>query len=540
MSALDHLRDRLGDRYRIERELGRGGMGAVYLARDLRLDRPVALKVLPAQLATVPALRERFLRETRTAASFSHPNLVPVYAVEEADDLLAYAMGYIEGENLAERVGRAGPLTVRETVKLLQDVAYALAYAHGRGVVHRDIKPDNIMIERATGRALVMDCGIARSIAAPSDTAGLTRVGEIVGTPEYMSPEQAAGDAVDGRSDLYALGLTAYFALTGRVAMAAESTGKVLARQIAEAAPPMRTVRADLPVALTEAIDRCLAKDPAARFPNAESLVEALDAAQLTAPEIPLPVRLFAQEAGTLSMILIFGAIFIVFLLQVADSDDVLLPVVMLFGVLLTRALQTFSDARRLASGGFAPEAVRRGLAAVLAERATRREELRGDVRTARARRRTLIAAVLQLVMAVIMILAAFAFRVPVGDGYRLLRPGMALSLTGVVLLGVSLVLILKSPFRMSVGERLFRLVWLGPIGGGFVRLAGRGTGRRARDGRSEPAGRDGIVRDARHEHMESRAFAVQDDAVAALERRVAALERWRAEGSGTGSASAR
>src|SRR5688572_33220922 len=213
----------LGDRYRIERELGRGGMGAVYLARDLRLDRPVALKVLPPEFAANGALRERFLRETRTAASFSHPNIVPVHAVEERDGLLAFAMGYVEGESVADRVRRAGPLDVRAIVRLLQDIGYALAYAHGRGVVHRDIKPDNIMLERATGRALLMDFGIARTIAAkveaPNVTRGLTRVGEVVGTAEYMSPEQASADVVDGRSDLYSLGLVALFALTGRPAI---------------------------------------------------------------------------------------------------------------------------------------------------------------------------------------------------------------------------------------------------------------------------------------------------------------------------------
>lgn len=136
-------------RYRIERELGRGGMGAVYLARDLKLDRSVALKVLPPEFGTNAALRERFLRETRTAASFSHPNIVPVHAVEEHDGVLAFAMGFVEGESVAERVKRQGPLDSRAVARMLTDVAYALAYAHGRGVVHRDIKPDNIMIERA-------------------------------------------------------------------------------------------------------------------------------------------------------------------------------------------------------------------------------------------------------------------------------------------------------------------------------------------------------------------------------------------------------
>jgi eukaryotic-like serine/threonine-protein kinase len=169
-------------------------MGAVYLARDLKLDRPVALKVLPPEFAANSALRERFLRETRTAASFSHPNIVPVHSVEEHDGVLAFAMGFVEGESLAERVKRQGAMDARSVARMLTDVAYALAYAHGRGVVHRDIKPDNIMIERATGRALLMDFGISRSISgATVEVAGLTRVGEVVGTPEYMSPEQATG-----------------------------------------------------------------------------------------------------------------------------------------------------------------------------------------------------------------------------------------------------------------------------------------------------------------------------------------------------------
>ncbi|MFN9204496.1 MAG: serine/threonine-protein kinase [Gemmatimonas sp.] len=220
----------MAHRYRLDRVLGRGGMGTVYLAHDMRLDRPVALKVLPPEFAAVPDLRERFLRETRLAAGFSHPNIVPVFAVEEGEDVLAFAMGFVEGESLAARVAREGPLPQRELVRLLQDVAYALAYAHGRGVVHRDITPDNIMIERATGRALVMDFGIARAITPVSEARGLTRVGEVVGTPEYMSPEQATGEPLDGRADLYSLGLVAWFALTGRIAMDGDSTQRILVR----------------------------------------------------------------------------------------------------------------------------------------------------------------------------------------------------------------------------------------------------------------------------------------------------------------------
>jgi hypothetical protein len=534
MTSLEQLRTRLGERYRIERELGRGGMGAVYLARDLRLDRPVALKVLPAEYAALPALRERFLRETKTAAGFSHPNIVPVYTIEEDEDLLAYAMGFVEGETLAERVRRAGTLSVRETVKLLQDVGYALAYAHGRGVVHRDIKPDNIMLERATGRALVMDFGIARAIAAaPDPKAGLTRVGEVVGTPEYMSPEQATGENIDGRSDLYSLGLTAWFALTGQPAMSGDSTGRILARQISETLPLMITVRTDLPPALAETIDRCLAKDPDARFPNAEGLVEALDEAQLAAPEIPLAVRMFAQEASTLSWVLIAGVIVSLVLFDTAQTGNIdnMLPSVTILAVLVTRVLQAMSEARRLAVSGFTPDEVRRGLAAVMDERATRRLELRADERTRRARRRTLGWAVLILAMSIGMIRFALTFRTEYAPrAYTISRPGTVLVLSGFALVGMGMVLLLRSPFRMPVGERIFRAVWLGPVGRGLLRVAGRGLG--STGGRAS-ASAPGTARATRVPPPTSAAPAPVVDAagdrITALETRLAELERWRA-----------
>jgi serine/threonine-protein kinase len=535
MTSLSELQPRLGERYEIERELGRGGMGAVYLARDVKLGRPVALKVLPAEFATATALRDRFLRETRMAASFSHPNIVPVYAVEESDDFLAYVMGYIEGESLAERVRRAGPLSVREVVRLLQDVGYALAYAHGRGIVHRDIKPDNIMIERATSRALVMDFGVSRMIAAPDDgaNAGLTRVGEVVGTAEYMSPEQATGDRVDGRSDLYSLGLTAYYALTGRVAMAAESTGKALVKQITETLAPMSSVRPDLPPALADAIDRCLMKDPAARFARAEELVEALDAAQLMAPEVPVPIRLFAQEAGTLSLVIVMGVLLAYFMARALiasdkDSVDVLIPVVMLTAVLITRVVQTFGEARRLAVSGFSPDAVHRGLVAVLAERRTRREELRADPSARRMRQRTLGFLALSPFVMAGMIWWSLTFRHQLGPRkFQTDLPGVVLLFGAIILFGVSLGLLLRSPFRMPIGERLFRIVWLGPIGRAFIGLAGRGLARQS-DG-------SGVSRAVvARPHQQATAPAPQapavhaPDRVAALEMRVAELERWR------------
>ena len=548
--SLDAIRRSLGDRYSLERELGRGGMGTVYLARDIRLDRPVALKILLPEFAAQAGLRDRFLRETRTAASFSHPNIVPVYAVEESADHLAYAMGLVEGETLTERVARAGPLPVRELVRIMKDVAHALAYAHGRGVVHRDIKPDNVMLERATGRALVLDFGISRSMSYTAPASGLTRVGEVVGTPEYMSPEQASGDVVDGRSDLYALGLTAYYAATGKIAMTGESTQKILVRQLTERVPPIENLRTDLPPALARAIDRCVEKDPADRFATAEALVEEIDAAQLAEPEIPLPVRLFAGELSTLSL-----AVIIILMLMWSGVEtqrnahmaflDTMLPAALMLAILVTRLLTTMSEGRRLAVMGFSATDVMEGIRRVIAERVTRRQELRADPDVRRARRTTLSWAVGMLAASLVMIFGARAMREQIGPMmYRSSVAGTTIAFSGIGLLGASLVLLAKSPFRTPPTERLFRIVWLGPIGRGFVWLSMRGA-------RSNISGRHAPPRPplVRGDGSDSRSTATPaprveqlrptlqtgalpshkvDDPLAGLEARVGELERWR------------
>ena len=533
-TELDAIRRALGERYTLERELGRGGMGTVYLARDLRLDRLVALKVLPTEFASETALRDRFLRETRTAASFSHPNIVPVYAVEQTDDVLAYAMGFVEGETLAERVARVGPLAVREIVRMLQDVGYGLAYAHGRGVVHRDIKPDNVMLERATGRALVMDFGISRTMTHVVQSSSLTRVGEVVGTPEYMSPEQASGDVVDGRSDLYALGLTAHFAATGRTAVTGESTQKILVKQLTEAVQPIAAARPDLPPTLADAIDRCVMKDPAHRFATAEALVDAIDVAQLSEPDIPLPVRLFAGELGTLSLATLLG-LFVLWILVTSTATgslDNAIMVVLILAMLFTRMLTTLSEARRLAVAGFSDDEVVRGLSRVVAERSSRRQELRADAETIHRRRVTLGWSIAMLVMGLTMVQFAYGMRVQLGPHQYGNGPvGVALFVTGVSLLGISAVLLLKSPFSMPPGERLFRLVWLGPLGHAFVRFAGRNVrvsvrGQAVRrSAATPPPVRLAAVAPSTLEQPKNGAAP---DRLVDLEQRVTALEHWR------------
>lgn len=285
----------MAGRYSLERELGRGGMGVVYLAREVRLDRPVAIKLLPPSKASDPRLRERFLREARTAAKLSHPNIIPIHAVEEIGEFVFFAMAYVEGETLTERVRSRGPLPPSEASRLVRDVAWALAYAHGQGVIHRDVKPDNILLEN-TGRVLVADFGIASAVAG----AGALTTGEVVGTPEFMSPEQALGEVVDARSDLYSLGIVGFFACSGTLPFEAEQATDVLAKQVTEPAPPLTSVAPMLPRRLAQAIDRCLAKDPEERPAGPAALAEQLSHALEQRRELPVALRAFVKHDARL------------------------------------------------------------------------------------------------------------------------------------------------------------------------------------------------------------------------------------------------
>jgi hypothetical protein len=279
----------LAGRYSLERELGRGGMGIVYLARDLRLERVVAIKLLPPERGAAP-LRERFLREARTAAGLSHPHIIPIHAVDEIGDFVFFVMSFVDGETLGARVRRDGALKPHDTARILREVAWALAYAHGQGVVHRDVKPDNILLERAAGRTLVADFGIARLVQA----AHMSGDAELVGTPEYMSPEQASGEPLDGRSDLYSLGVVGYYALSGRLPFTAPSVAALLVQQVSKAPPPL--VVPGVPRSLVAVIDRCLAKDPGQRPQTGEEFAVALGTALDARRDLPVPVRAFLAE----------------------------------------------------------------------------------------------------------------------------------------------------------------------------------------------------------------------------------------------------
>jgi eukaryotic-like serine/threonine-protein kinase len=254
------------------RPLGAGGMGAVWLARDRFLDRLVALKVMHTDRSD-SELRERFLREARTSARLEHPHIIDVYRADETDGVVWFSMRYVNGESLGDRLRERGKLSVAETVRILREVAWGLAYAHARGVVHRDVKPDNILLDRETGRAVVTDFGIARDMA---DASTLTLAGNVLGSVHYMSPEQASGEAVDARGDLYALGCVAWHMLAGAPPFDG-SVQSVLVAHVTRPVPSLAAAAPTVPPALVSLIEQCLRKEPGDRPGTADLLASALD-----------------------------------------------------------------------------------------------------------------------------------------------------------------------------------------------------------------------------------------------------------------------
>ncbi|HCU11898.1 MAG TPA: hypothetical protein DGB72_07225 [Gemmatimonadetes bacterium] len=292
-----HVAQVLSANYELESEVGRGGMGIVYCARDRRLKREIAIKVLPPELSFRADIRQRFLREAETAAQLNHPNIVPIYTVEEKDNLVYFVMSYIKGDNLGQRLQQHGPIAPVEVRRILREVADALSYAHNRNVIHRDIKPDNIIIDEETGRAMVTDFGIARALTDSGDSR-LTATGMAIGTPAYMSPEQSAGDsAIDGRSDLYSLGVVGYQMLCGQPPFVANNTPSMLVKHLSEKPIPVDERWPDLPQDLSRAVMMCLEKDPADRFPSAAAFAVALDGGSM--PTLATRASSAASTAGT-------------------------------------------------------------------------------------------------------------------------------------------------------------------------------------------------------------------------------------------------
>ncbi|MCE2900910.1 MAG: serine/threonine-protein kinase [Gemmatimonadaceae bacterium] len=278
--------------FRLVREIGRGGMGVVYLAEDTQLERRVAIKTLPSHLMADAQVRQRFLREARTAAALSHPNIVPIYSAAERDGVVYFTMGYVEGESLAERLLRDGPLDVPAALAIVRQLALALEAAHAANVVHRDIKAENVLLDGA-GRAVVTDFGIARV----SEAQPITATGTVLGTVHYMSPEQVMGEPLDGRSDLYALGVLLFRMLSGRFPFERANNSAVLVAHVNTAPPRLREVAPHVPASVDALVHDLLAKRREARLASARALLERLDTlapdddgAEAPAAALPVPV----------------------------------------------------------------------------------------------------------------------------------------------------------------------------------------------------------------------------------------------------------
>lgn len=476
----DFLRfqEALKGRYSLERELGRGGMGIVYLAHEVALDRPVAIKLLPPVLAAAPALRQRFLREARTAARLSHPNIVPIYAVDELDGFVFFVMAYIDGTTLGDLVRERGPLPKAEAVRILREIAWALAYAHAHGVIHRDVKPENVLIEHATGRVFVMDFGIAHVAAQP----GFTTAGEVLGTAEFMSPEQASGEKLDARSDIYSFGVLAYYALAGRLPHEAATVQAVLAKHLTQPAPPLASLAPQVPQRLARTVHRCLAKDPAERFADAEQLAEALGESAAAVPDIPVPLRVFVKnlrEQGRHSGAFVFLMLLLSAGLIPAAVEGGLPGLVALAGGILAAASLPL-----LASAHYARAPVRLGYtlddlrAAIRMDIERRQEELAFEF----GPRRSLV----ERVASTLSLAGAFGF-VAAASGLALGVPWIPssvlsslLGLSGVIAVLSGLVAAHRYEARTDIEGRRIARVWRGRIGEWLYRLARLGRKARA------------------------------------------------------------
>lgn len=465
----------IAGRFSLDREIGRGGQAVIYLARDVSLNRPVAIKVLNPDAAAHPKLRQHFTHEARTAGKLSQPNIVPVHAVEEHGDIVFFVMGYVDGETLGQRIKRTGMLEIGEASRILRDVAWALGYAHARGIIHRDVKPDNIMIERDSGRAIVTDFGIALHV---DDEHG----GEIVGTADYMSPEQAAGQPVDARSDIYSLGVTAFHAITGRLPFNASSDEGVLLLHETQPPPSMIELRAGIPSRLVEIVDSCLAKDPDDRFATAEELAAALGDTAGALRRVPPVVEDFLLLARStsrrLTVLAPFGGILsyalgaldgfgfghvmlIVFIGWIGVLECILPPLTLLKAarrVLLQGiSYDEFCEMLKLRTGDVPGTLVASG----------------ARPNTGSARTRLLLASG-GLAVALAAFVVAGARAVPVGW-----RPGLtSLGVSGVILASGALAWAASTRLGNPANATMRHGLWLSPLGRWFFRLATLGMGK--------------------------------------------------------------
>jgi len=270
-AILVRLQRAVEGRYEIKKPLGHGGMAIVYLADDLVLERPVAIKVLLLNLSLEESFVTRFQREARTSAKLDHPNIIPIYAVESSEDLQYFVMKWIDGDSL-DQILKTRELSLEASRRVIGEAARALGHAHQRGVVHRDVKPANIMIDQHE-RTILTDFGISKALESATQ---ITATGQLIGTPNYMSPEQAKGIPVDGRSDQYSLGVVAYRLLTGQLPFGDAAVHTILYQHISEPHPPLQEIRPELPDALVAAIDKALSKAPDDRFGSMEDMAAAV------------------------------------------------------------------------------------------------------------------------------------------------------------------------------------------------------------------------------------------------------------------------
>lgn len=481
----------LAGRYSLERELGRGGMGIVYCARDLRLERVVAIKLLPPQLADAVERRQRFVREARMAAQLSHPHIIPIHAVEEIGAHVFFVMSYIDGETLGTRLRRDGRLKPTDAARLLREVAWALAYAHRRAVVHRDIKPDNILLEHGSGRALVADFGIARLLAAPRG--GDSGEGRLVGTAEYMSPEQALSEAVDGRSDLYSLGVVGYQVLSGRLPFTGATVTAMIGQHVSQTPPPLDAHAA--PAQLVAAIERCLAKDPAQRFQTGEELADALTEVVEGRRELPVPIRAFLSESRAQARAQYIGP-FIAAAVLVPMGLNLLLdsvfagnpPTVFRGGLGVIAAVLVAAAAaspialavrsvRRLLRAGYRQEDLVHGLGLELARR---REEQEFAGGTGPSRWERLMRSKMYASLGLVALTGAAAFVVP----YPAVLVVFGLfGLSGAAAVATGIAALAASRSRLDDAEARRLRFWKGPIGRWMFKLSSLGLRGRAGEG---------------------------------------------------------
>lgn len=470
------FQEAVAGRYSLERELGRGGMGIVYLARELRLARPVAIKVLPRLLAaTRPELRDKFLREAQMAAQLSHPNIVPIHHVDETGGFVFFVMAYIEGETLGERIRTRGALAPSEAARVLREIGWALAYAHVRGIVHRDVKPDNILLERGVNRALVTDFGIAGAARAdaPADAS------YIRGTAHFLSPEQAMGEPTDGRSDIYSLGVVGYYALTGHLPFDGATTIEVMAAHIARRPKAMHKFAPQVPRQLASAVERCLEKDRDRRWPSGEAFAEAVGAAFEQAREIPAPLRVWLAKGNSPAVRLaattwIVGVPFV----AVLPHSPVVASVGGTVALIALNLLPELARLRRLVRQGFTLADMRDALRRHIRQR---REEIVLDpVFTPIAARTLKVAAIAGLGTAAAVALRLTTGAAPRGSTGVLLK--ILVAFGAIVGSGSAVGAILAKPVDKWVGQfgRSRLRFWEGKWGERLVQLASVGLRRGA------------------------------------------------------------